>query len=226
MPTPGRVMTSTPTEAGNDRQPAPPARPFAEQRPGQRGDHHRREEEDRGRLGELQRLQRQEIEDGRAEQEHAAQHLRRQIDEPEHRRVAPAPEQDQHDHDMAGKAHPGDEGRRHARQHQVFGAGVEAGEQHAGGDHEQDRRHRSRVVRGMCREGDHWKSRGRTARLVGQSGKRRQAPKRSQPRNPANQTIRRRRRRLRSRRSRRRRDWPRCAKAAWQAPSAPSCRAP
>ena len=62
-------------KAGEDRQPAPPAGPFAEQRPGKRGDHHRREEKDRRRLGELQRVQRQEIEEGRAEQEDAAQHL-------------------------------------------------------------------------------------------------------------------------------------------------------
>ena len=184
MPTPGRVMTSTPHEAGNDRQPAPPPRPFAEQRPGKRGDHHRREEEDRGRLGELQRLQRQEVEDGGAEQEYAAQHLRRQIDEPEHRRVAPAPEQHQHDDDVAGEAHPGDERRRHARQHQIFGAGVEEGKQYAGGDHQEDRRQRSRLFVDVSGRG-HWKSLGRVARLVVPCGAHRNPANGRSAENPA-----------------------------------------
>ena len=49
---------------------------------------------------------------------------------------------------------------------------------------------------------------------------------RSQSKIRLSQTIRRRRCRRRSRRSRRRKDWPRCAKAAWPASSAPSCRDP
>ncbi len=99
-------MMSTPAKPAQDRKPAPPSRPFAEQRAGERGDHHRPEEIDRRRFGELQGLQRQEVEDRRAEEECAAQHVHRQVGGTEAPWLAPAAQQEEHNHDMHRKAHP------------------------------------------------------------------------------------------------------------------------
>ncbi len=129
-------------ETGKNRQPAPPARPLAEQRSGERGDDHRPEEIDRRCFGELQRLQRQKIADRRAEQEAAAQDVHRQVSRTEALRLAPAAKQEQHHDDMHRKPHPDRKERRDAGKHDVFCAGVEEGENNVGDDHVHDRRGR------------------------------------------------------------------------------------
>ena len=225
MPKPGRVMTSTPTEAGADRQPAPPAGPFAEQRPGERGDHHRREEEDRGRLGELQRLQRQEIEEVEPNRNMprsicAGKLTTRNIAGFRHARNSTSTRS------VAGEARPRKRtaprcltardisrwcrGRRTARRRRA-----RAGSPTAVSD-----------VRWRFGESSRGRSLGRTGRVLVQSGRignpqnvrRRANPAKSDYSSASSSSS--------IAAARRRRDWPRCAQAAWPAPSAPSCRGP
>ena len=72
----------------------------------------------------------------------------------EHGGVPESLEQQEHQHEMGGEAHPGNEGCRHAGDDEIFRAGVEKAEQDAGGENEQDRRkRRGSIVRGVQGKG-------------------------------------------------------------------------
>ena len=110
-------------------RPAPPAGPFAKQGAGECGDHHRGEEGDRGCLRQLQRLQREKVKKGRAEQAQASYNLQGQALGAKHGRIVPTAKQYQDKPDMHHEPRPRYKGRLHPRQDEILGAGVKAREQ-------------------------------------------------------------------------------------------------
>ena len=135
-------------KAGADRRPAPPARPFAEQRSGQRRDDHRREEEDRCRLRQLQRVEREEVEEWSSRTGRAPRSIcMRQAAGAEHGRVVPGPEQ------APARATTWTTKRIHATKGacmpdstRYFAPAVEAGEQEDGAKYQEDRGRRRRSI--------------------------------------------------------------------------------
>jgi hypothetical protein len=71
---------------------APPADPFAEERPRQQGDCERRQKADGGGLVEAQVTERKEVEAGRAQQQHRAHKLQVQFGCEQHARHCQQPQ--------------------------------------------------------------------------------------------------------------------------------------
>jgi hypothetical protein len=100
-------------EAGKNREPAPPANPFAEYGAGQPGDHEGAGKADGRGLIHLQGAERQEVEQGRAEQGDGANDLRDRAVHAEGFETAPGAQGDDDEDRLAEKAHPDDFDDRH-----------------------------------------------------------------------------------------------------------------
>src|SRR5690606_14448043 len=89
---------------------------------------------------QLQIAQRQYVEDGGARQKRTSYEVRFWLGSAETVRSLPASEQRRDQHDVAGKAYPGDKKRRHPGKRQKFDRRVEKREQHIGRGHINDGR--------------------------------------------------------------------------------------
>ena len=118
-------------EADGDRGPAARSDPFAEQRTGNAGDDEGAGKVDRYGLGKLKLAQRKEVEDGRGEEEDAAEELNEGAIAAVAGEVAPGAEKEDRRDGVADEADPGDLDRRHVAA-RIFRERVETGEAEQG----------------------------------------------------------------------------------------------
>src|SRR5262249_25237583 len=124
-------------EAGADRRPAPPAHPLAQHRSRQHRHEKRRREDDRQRLVELEPSQREDVEDGRDQQQGRAPDLQQRSPRRHDARAGDWVRHHEREQEGAGVARPHHLERVHVAV-EIFGRGVETGEARDGARHQRD----------------------------------------------------------------------------------------
>ncbi len=156
-------------EADADRGPAPPAHPFAQDRPRERRDEERRREDDGDRLVELQVAQREKIAHRRSQQQERASDLQRRLAGPQQAGTSPRIRHDQREQERAGVARPDDLQRRHVEV-EVFRRGIEQRKARHRAAHQRDAGQALGALVGSIRHGGGAFRSGVGSRTIGISG--------------------------------------------------------